>query len=265
MNLVDYIKLYFHMVKYNIMAQMEFKANFIMAMLTEVGFLMSKVLYVVVMYTVGVKINGMTPEAMLMFVGSYTLITGVMDSVYYPNIASIPEYIRNGELDIYLTKPISTQYIVSFRKFDIGLGIPNAVAGIAMIVISWNSCDIAVTPLNILGYILFTIAGCIMTYPILFIPTMFAFWLVKIDALYDITFALWDFNNMPMTIYNKIMKTVGVYIIPIFLITNFAPMFVQGFIPKSYIIFTLFAIPFFFFLTKLLWDYSVKHYSSASS
>lgn len=265
MHLKDYIKLYMYMVKNNVMAQMEFKANFISSIITEIAFLMSKALYIIVIYSVGISINGVTPHQMLMFIGSFTVITGIMDSVYYPNIASIPEYIRSGELDIYLTKPISTQFLASFRKFNIGLGIPNVLAGVVMIVISWYLSGVPVTLLNIIGYITFTIIGSILTYPLLFFPTILAFWLVKTDSLYDLTFSSWDFNNMPMTIYNKVVQRIGIFILPIFILTNFAPMFVFGMLPVVYGVFAFLAVPIFVGLVILFWNKAIKSYTSASS
>lgn len=264
MNVKDYFKLYIHMVKYNIMAQMEYKINFILSMLTEVGFLFAKSLYIIVVFSVGMSINGVTPEQILMFIGSYTIITGIMDSVYYPNIASIPGYVQNGELDIYLTKPVSSQFLCSFRKFDIGLGIPNVLAGILMVVISWTKTNTEISFGNITGYLLFTLAGCIITYPLLLIPTTLAFRFIKVDALQSIIWALWDFNNMPMTIYHKWMQRLGVFLIPIFLITNFAPMFVFGLLPQIYIVYTIAAIPLFLIISMWIWSKAVKQYSSAS-
>lgn len=265
MNIKDYIQLYFHMVKYNIMAQMEYKINFFLSVLTEVGFLLAKSLYIIVVFSIGLSINGASPDQILMFIGSYTIITGIMDSIYYPNLASIPGYIQNGELDIYLTKPVSCQFLCSFRKFDIGLGIPNVLAGVIMVVISWCRTATQVSAVNILGYLFFTLVGCVVTYPLLIIPTTLAFRLVRVDALQNIIFALWDFNNMPMTIYHKSMQRVGVFLIPIFLITNFAPMFVFGLLPKNYIVYAILGMPIFVAASVIVWNKAIRGYSSASS
>lgn len=265
MSIGDYFKLYFYFVKNNIMAQMEYKANFIIAMFTEVGFLFAKSLYIIVIFSAGMSINGLSPEQMLMFIGSYTLITGIMDAIFYPNIAAIPEYVRNATLDVYLTKPVSTLFMAGFRKFDIGLGIPNVLAGIVMIVISWSKSGVPINLYNIIGYLFFTLIGCIVTFPILLIPVSFSFWIVKADSLMGIIWAMWDFNNMPMTIYNRVLKIIGVFIFPIFLLTNFAPMFVIGILPKVYIIYAIISVPLFLGIAIAFWNFAIKRYSSASS
>ncbi len=265
MNIKDYFILYGHFVKNNIIAQMEFRSNFIISIFIEIAFLMSKCLYIVVVFSLGSPINGFTPNQTLMFIGSYTFITGIMCSVYYLNIVSIPEYIRGGDLDLYLCKPVSSQFIASFRKFDLGLVIPNVIGGSIMIGVSWIGLGIPFSIKNILGYIFLTLVGCIIAYPLLLIPITLSFWIIKTEALNDIIWALWDFNNMPMSIYNRVIQNIGIFLIPIFLITNFAPMFVMGLLPNSYFIYSIIAVPLFILLSILFWNVAVKHYKSASS
>jgi len=166
---------------------------------------------------------------------------------------------------MHLMKPVSSLFITAFRKFDIGIGILNVITGVVMIVISWNLSSVPLTITNILGYLFFTLIGSIVTFPILLIPVTFSFWMIKSDSLMDIVWAMWDFNNMPMNIYNKIIKTIGVFVLPIFLLTNFAPMFVLGILPKLYMIYAIISVPLFLGIAILFWNFAVKRYSSASS
>ena len=265
MGIKDYLKLYGHFVKNNIVAQMQYKTNFIISILTEVGYVFAKSLYIIVLFSAGLAINGLTPEEMLMFIGSYTLITGIMDAVCYPNIAAIPEYIRTANLDVMLTKPVNSLFMSAFRKFDLGLGIPNVVGGIVMVAVSWQLSDVAFTARNIGGFTGLVLLGCILTFPILMIPVTCSFWMIKSDALMDTIWALWDFNNMPMTIYNKVIKAIGIFVLPIFMVTNLAPMYVFGILPGIYLIYAFIAIPVFFLVSIAFWNFAIKSYSSASS
>jgi ABC-2 type transport system permease protein len=70
---------------------------------------------------------------------------------------------------------------------------------------------------------------------------------------------------MPMTIYNRILRLLGVFIIPIFIITNFAPMYVFGILPFAYGFYGIIAIPIFLFIAVMMWRKALRHYSSASS
>lgn len=265
MNIKDYLKLYAFFVKNNMIAQMQFRVNFVISILTEVGFIFAKSLYIIVLFSAGLSINGLEPKQMLLFIGSYTLITGIMDAVCYPNIAAIPDYIRTASLDVMLTKPINSLFMSAFKKFDLGLGIPNVIGGLIMIIVSWKLSGIPLSVLNILGFTVFSLLGCVLTFPILIIPVTLSFWMIKSSALMDMIWAMWDFNNMPMTIYNKIIKAIGIFVLPIFMVTNLAPMFVLGQLPEIYIIYSMIAAPVFLIFSIRFWNFAIRSYSSAGS
>lgn len=259
-----YIKVYMQFLKTSIMAQMEYRSNFILTCLIESCYLLGKSLYIIVVFSSGLMIGGLNQWQVLMFIGSYTFLTGFVDSVFLQNIAAFSEYVWKGTLDTYLTKPMNSLFIITTRKFDLGLGVPNFIGGLVMIVIGWSECNIPVTFSNIAGYIFFTLIGCILSYPIMFIPTMLSFWLVKMDALSEVTWALWDINKMPMMIYTHPIRIIGTFIIPIFTVTHFAPMWVMGTLPISHIVYAIFAIPCFYGIMLIIWKRALKHYSGAS-
>lgn len=200
----------------------------------------------------------------LMFIGSYTFLTGFVDAVFLQNITAFSEYVWKGTLDTYLTKPMNPLFMITTRKFDLGLGVPNFIGGSVMILLAWSKCNIPVTFSNIAEFIFFTLIGCLLSYPIMFIPTMLSFWLVKMDALSEITWAIWDINKMPMMIYTHPIRIFGTFILPIFTVTHCAPMWVMGILPVSHMIYAILAIPLFYGILFLMWKKALKHYSGAS-
>lgn len=260
-----YAKIYSMFIKNCLIAQMEYRANFITSISVECAFLFVKILYVMVIFQANININGLSPYAFLMFVGSYTIITGIMDAIYFPNLSRIPEFVRNGDLDMLLIKPISAQFIVTLRYIDFGLAIPNVLGGVVMVAVSWSKMGIDLNFINIFGFIMFSIIGVLTSYPVLLFPFLLSFWLVKTQAINDITWSLWDFNNAPMMIYGKWLQRIGIFIIPIFLLTNFAPMFVMNILSGKYIVWAIIAPFLFIFLVCKFWNFAIKNYSSASS
>ncbi|WP_415469572.1 ABC-2 family transporter protein [Clostridium saccharoperbutylacetonicum] len=186
-------------------------------------------------------------------------------TIYFPNLTKIPNYMRNGDLDMLIIKPVSAQFIVTLRYTDFGLAIPNIVGGVIMVAVGWSNIGITFNFINIVGFIAFSVIGILTTYPVLLFPFILSFWIVKTQAIQDITWALWDFNNMPMMIYGKWLQRIGIFVIPIFIITNFAPMFVMGMLSGKYILWAMIAPFLFIFLVRKFWDFAMKNYSSASS
>lgn len=262
---LKYIKIYVVFAKNSIAAQMEYRFNFIMSILIECAFLLAKSLYIIVVYKTGVNINGLSPDSILLFIGTYTIMTGIMGVFFFPNITKISDYIKDGSLDMLIIKPISLQFLVTLRYLDLGLSLPNIIGGSVMCIISCSHLGIPLTLVNLSGYLLLIIGSTIMTYVLLFLPSLISFFIVKTQAIYDITFALWDFNNMPMGIYNRHIQKLGLYIFPIFLISNFPSMFLLKQLNTFNVIWAIIAPILFLAIFKLLWNLCIKNYSSASS
>jgi ABC-2 type transport system permease protein len=58
-------------LKNSLIAQMEYRFNFIGNLAMEAGYLLVKLSYVVVVYRSGVKINGLSPDEILLFIGTF--------------------------------------------------------------------------------------------------------------------------------------------------------------------------------------------------
>lgn len=260
-----YLYLYSIFVKNCVIKQMEYRTNFILMILIETAFLLVKLLYTIVVYNTGVKINGVASDSILLFTGSYLIATGIYMSAFYFNFSSIQQYVGDGSLDMFITKPVSLQFITTLRNMDFGTAIPNIVGGITILIVGWSRSNVPVTFSNIAAYIGFLLSGVIVTYAVMLAPQLLCFWIIKGNALREITDSLWDFNTMPMVIYSKWIQKVGVFIFPILLVSNFSPLYILGKLSRIEIIWACVAPIFFFLLVRWLWCFSVKNYSSASS
>ena len=104
-----YIKLLGVIIKYSLMSVMEYRINFAAGVLVESGWMIIKLLYVAIVYKAGVSIGILTPDHIMLFVGIYTLMTGIY-MLYYGNFSSLPAMVQRGELDLYIVKPVSLQF-----------------------------------------------------------------------------------------------------------------------------------------------------------
>ncbi len=263
-SIIKHIYIYFIFAKNSLIGYLEYKANFFASLTMEVVFLFSKVVYVFVVYRVGYDINGVSPDEVMIFVGTYTIMIAIYTGLFMDNFYNFPEHIRTGTLDIYITKPLSLQFIVSMRHVNFALPIPNLAAGITMVAVAWNKLNIEVSFVNVAGYIGAIISGAIVSYSLFLIPQVLSFWTIKSGSITEITDKLWDFNNMPMTIYNKYIQRIGLFLIPVFFITNMPSMFILGRFNSTYYIWIIAAPILFMSILRLIWRVGIKNYSSAS-
>jgi ABC-2 type transport system permease protein len=260
-----YLVIYYLFLKNSLMLQMEYRFNFIGNLCMETGYLFVKLSYVVVVYRSGVKINGLSPDEILLFIGTFVMLTAAYAGLFMINNFRLRGKIKDGELDLLLTKPISLQFIATLRQADLTIFGVDAVAGLIMVAIAWKRLGIPVSLLTVGGYAGFVVISCLVSYSLFLLPQILSFWLMNTSAIAEITDAFWDFNNMPMDIYTPWIKQVGVFLLPIFVISNFPPMFVLNKMPPVYLAWSVLLPLILLLAVRLLWQQGLKGYSSASS
>lgn len=259
-----YLKLMGVFAKYSLMSSLEYRINFVTGMMVEMGWMVIKLLYVAIIYKAGTNIGILTPDHILLFVGTYVLMTGIY-MLYYGNFCSLPGMVQQGELDLYIVKPVSLQFYVTMRQLAFPYLLPNLVAGSLMIVTGWRLAGLPVTPMSVAGFLFYLLCGCLLTYSLFLLPYILSFWIISVGGIADISAALWDFNNMPSMIYGKWMRRVGTWLLPIFVITNFPGLFLMGELSPWSCIWGAVAPVLFFAISRGLWKFAIKRYSSASS
>jgi len=263
--LKKYLLIYGIFLKNGLMAQMEYRVNFLTSIAMEGGYLCVKLSYAVVVYRSGVTIHGLSPDEILLFIGSFISLTGVYAGLYATSNFRLREKIKDGDLDLLISKPVSTQFMATLRHIDLTLFTLDMVAGLALVVIAWQRLYIPVTFVNIVGYAGFFVISSVVAYCVFLLPQILSFWLVNTSAIVEVSDSMWDINSMPMGIYPRWIQQFGVFALPVFFITNFPPMFVLNKMTPGYYAWAVLAPIILLCVVRAFWNWGLRSYSSASS
>ena len=257
-----YGKLLGAFARISLLSQLEYRLNFLAGFCVEVAYMLIKLVYLVVVLRSGVNIGTLTPQAVQVFVGTYIFMTGIW--MLLSGINGIPQKVLTGELDLVMTKPGSLQFLQTLGSFNFALAFPNVTAGIALVVTGWSGAGMPVSFAAVAGFLLFVLTGMLLTYSFTLIPALLIFWITSVNGMFAFFAALWDFNNMPMELYNRTARSIGTFVIPIFMITNWAGMFSLGKLSPLETLWGL-AVPVVWFLiSRLLWVRGIRRYTSAN-
>ena len=257
--------IYLLFLKNSLITQMEYRFNFIGNLSMESGYLLVKLSYVVVVYRSGVAINGLSPDEILLFIGTFVMLTAIYAGLFMINNFGLRRKIKDGDLDLLITKPISLQFMATLRQADLTIFSVDFIAGWVMVAIAWNRLGIPFTLLTFGGYLGFLAISSLVAYSLFLLPQILSFWFMNTSAIAEITDSFWDFNNMPMDIYTPWIKQIGVFLLPIFVITNFPPMFLLNKMPPVYLAWATVIPVILLGIVRLLWKKGLSSYASASS
>lgn len=259
-----HVRIYFSLVRMNVMSQMEYRANFVTGMLMELGYLVVKILYVVVAFRSGRSIAGFSPDEMLVFVGTFVTATGFYAGMYMMNFYQLSSLVKDGSFDTLMTKPVSLQFMATLRRCDIGIFLVDTLAGVVMTIIGVSRLPNAFEVWRLLGYVFFLLCGSAVGYAIYLLPQTLVFRIVNARALAGVSDSFWDFNNVPMIVYDKVGQALGSYVLPMFVITSFPSLFALGRMTGAQIVWGALAPILFVALARFAWTRGIRNYSSAS-
>lgn len=257
-----YIKVAFHFGKLSLQSVMAYPLNFLSGVFVELAYMMIKLVYLYVILSTGMTVGSLTPQMVILFVGIYIFMTGIW--MFLAGVNNIPDNVIRGELDLIMTKPGSLQFLQTFGRYNFALACPNVLVGTILMIAGWHVSQITVNLTNIAVFFIYMLCGIILTYAFGMTASLLVFWVTSQNAVNTLYAALWDYNNMPMELYPTVIKQIGTFVIPIFLVTNWPGMAVLG---KLNIVQLIWGIGFpvaAFVFSRWMWKAGIKKYTSAN-
>ncbi|HEX3022576.1 MAG TPA: ABC-2 family transporter protein [Lachnospiraceae bacterium] len=210
-------------------------------------------------------IGGFGRGEMIIFIGTFSLINALNMVIYFFGVITIPDKIRSGDLDLYLTKPVNPLLRITFENVNPG-SIPLLIFSVAIIIYGVNACDIQVSILRVVGYLGFVLIMTVLFYDVEVIIrtiTFFVISAVNLTRLEDAGIELC--MKMPGTILKGVFKILFYCILPYGVMATIPTQYLTGTISREGILFGVAIVVIFTVFTLSFWRWGVKHYNSASS
>ena len=118
MKIRKYIKIYSLFLSTSIDSELEYKTNVIIDFITAILSLVGSVFLLTIFFQNTDNIGGWNFEQALIIQGIYTILNGITNTWFNPNLTEIVKHIREGTLDFVLLKPIDSQFFISLKKIN---------------------------------------------------------------------------------------------------------------------------------------------------
>lgn len=265
MKLKKYLIFYWTLVKFRMNLGMVYKLNFWLNCLSDIVYYTVYLLVFFTIYGNVESINDWNRYQVMFFLGTFFLIDSVVMVTCYSGIRSIPENIRTGQLDLFITKPVNTLFYVTMNNFNFSF-VLNIFYGIAMIIYSWSRLNIPLTFSVFIGYIFLLIMMYSLYFSLFLLVNCASFWFIKTDGLNALHYELLNFTyRIPGVIYKGIWKVLFMGVLPYGLIATIPTQFVTSVFRKENWLMTIFICGAYWALAVTVWGAGLKRYNSASS
>ena len=260
-----YLRFCITLLKFKLSRQMVYSFSFWLAFFVDLSLFLIQIAAFSAIFLQVDSINGWNRYQMIFFVGTFTVLDSIYMCTYFFGVIGIPDKIRTGKLDIYITKPVNTLFYVSFENMDLG-SIILTVPGVLMLAYASGKLGIRPNLWNVTGYLLLILIMLILMYNLMIIIRSAAFWFIKIDSLGEFENEMVNFSfKVPGIAFRGAAKFFFYIILPYGLMATIPTQFFTGVLEGRYWIMTIAVTAGFTLISQMLWKLGLSRYGSASS
>ena len=114
--IAKYASLYSAMFKASLIADLEYRANFLTRIVTDIFWYIAQITTFEVLYNHTTHIGDWNVKQMRVFLGILFIADALYMMLLHDNIENLSEKVRKGDLDLLLTKPVNAQFMLSLQK-----------------------------------------------------------------------------------------------------------------------------------------------------
>ena len=264
MNFKKYIKIYSLFLYTSLASELEYKTNVIIDFITAILSLIGSIFLLTIFFQNTDNISGWKFEQALIIQGIYTILNGITNTLFNPNLTEIVKHIREGTLDFVLLKPIDSQFFISLKKIAPS-GFLEIILGVSLLFycVEINQIKINLVFLSLCITTLF--CSIVILYSLWFLISTTTIWFVKTWNAIEVLRSFLYIGRFPLNSFSFSLRIFFSIFIPIAFITTIPSEVFLGLATLWEILLELFVSGIFFIVSRRFWLFGLKYYTSASS
>lgn len=211
------------------------------------------------------QIGGWGIGEMILYIGTFSLLNAVSMTVCFFGVNGIPGKVRSGELDLYLTKPVSPLFRLTFENISPG-SIPLVLMSICIIIYGAGHLQGAITGKAVAAYLFWLAVMQILYYEMEVLIRSISLYIVstaRMEQLEDAGISLC--MKLPGIAFYGGYKVIFYLILPYGIMATLPVQSLVGEMDLPLAGYGIFVVLLFTLLTGMVWKRGLRHYNSASS
>lgn len=258
-----YIKLYGSFFRICLVREMEARGSFLVGCVLILFIFVFPLLFMGAIYSQVPSLGGWTFYQYLILVGTFQIMGGLLFGIFAQNIFSMTDYVRKGELDFFLLKPVNSQFMLTTRYIRFN-ELPAVLPGIVMLIIGIINSHIEVQWWQWLLYPVFLACGLITCYSLWFMVVIPVIWVIRLETA-DLFTSLFDVSRYHPSMFSGILKVVLVYILPIGVVVSTPADVITNRLNLGEAFWAVLVAAVLLYASNRFWKFAQNHYYGASS
>lgn len=259
-----YLRLLWIFLRTELQYALAYRVNLALEVMQNIVVTGTSVAAVLVLFSYTEVMNGWGLGQMLVLLGVFYVVQGAVEVVLQPSFQRFMEHVRLGTLDFILLKPMSSQFAVSFRHFQlvqvfqVGLGVAVAAVGVARLTGDLTVAEGAAFAVTLA-------CGLVLTYSLLLFLSTLSFWFVRVENLLELYWAFIDAARFPIDIYPVWLRLTMSTVVPVGLAVTVPAKAITGLLDAPTFALIVAATLVAVVVTRAFWHRGLRAYTGASA
>lgn len=261
--ILDNISIYFSLLKISLKEILIYRIDCIVGVISQFVVQLVSLLFIFIVFQNTENIAGWSFKQILLLYGVTRLSIGIagycFDSLY--DIG--PKYIRNGDFDKILLRPIHPllSIIGSSREFE---ALADFILGLVITIYMLIQLSIPITAVLIFKILFFSIIGALIIGAINTIFSISSFWTYRSNEIIWSFYRMYTFTEYPIDIYNGFIKVLITIILPFAFVTYYPTASYLGL--NKYMIYLSPLVAIILWIVAInVWNLALKRYRSTGT
>ena len=259
-----YIKIYSLFFYTSLASELEYKTNVIIDFITAILSLIGSIFLLTIFFQNTSNIGGWEFRQALIIQGIYTILNGITNTWFNPNLTEIVKHIREGTLDFVLLKPVDSQFLISFKKISPS-GFLEIILGFSLLLYCIKINQINMHLSFLLLCLITVFCSIFILYSLWFLISTTTIWFVKTWNATEVLRSFLYIGRFPLNSFSFSLRIFFSTFIPLAFITTIPSEVFLGLAQFWKILLEIIVSGIFLIFSRRFWLFALKYYTSASS
>ena len=260
-----YFRYYQAAIRYSLKGILAYRLDLVLRVVFILVYLFTSIGFINIVFSKTNNILGWTWGEVFFFMATVQVVWTLGYVLYFQNLRDFSwSLVRYGDLDFLLLRPINIQFQLSFSKISF-TDVPSFILSCFLFVYGLDVLNINPHFWNIIFFIVGLILAEIIYYLTAFIIATFSLYSSSTGDAFEFFDRAMEFSKYPTDVLEGKFYFMFYTIIPLALLSFLPCRFLLGKAPFWMIIIPIVVSVALYFISRLLFQQGLRHYSSASS
>jgi ABC-2 type transport system permease protein len=248
----------------SLVREMHFRTQFITQIVVGVVQLVLSLVPVLLLFSYTDEVNGWSGGEVIALGGIYQIVFALLAIAIETNMGRISGYIRQGELDLILVRPVSSQFYVMLRWLQPG-EVFTGLTGVGVVIIGLARAGASPTMVEIVQATILIGCGAILLACCWAAAVFVAFWITTVGPMEMVFRDFLEAGKYPVAFYPFAIRLFLVAILPVGFATTFPTEALVGEGSWTIVQLGIALCAVALYGLRAYWRFAVRFYASASS